>query len=93
MTKFIRTLSGSLYEWDEKNKQVRRLSGVKEPTERQGADLEWRAYEEIMLAVNRSMIIVWSSHSDNGGELICKTTQTSSIEAIGDSLAAVVAVN
>lgn len=46
MTRF-RTSSGSEYELDEEAKQIRRLSGVKQPTERQGPDNVWRDYEAI----------------------------------------------
>lgn len=46
MTTYI-TESGSVYEVDHDNKRVRRLSGVKDPTPRQGKDGEWKTYVEL----------------------------------------------
>ena len=42
---FFKTISGSVYELDTKEKRVRRLAGVKEPTSRQGHDGDWKVYE------------------------------------------------
>jgi hypothetical protein len=43
----LRTESGSVYELDQVNKRVRRLSGVRAATARQGADGAWRQYDQL----------------------------------------------
>ncbi len=93
MTKYVRTASGSIYEIDEDNRRIRRLHGNSDPTPRQGADGEYKVYKEIMIAANKAMIIVWETTSNNDGDLICRTTATSAVEAFGDKLNEVVAVN
>ena len=57
MKKYI-TESGSVYQVDEQNKLVRRLSGNKNPTPRQGIDGEWKEYYE--LHVDKIMAIQWN---------------------------------
>lgn len=42
------TISGSVYEVDEVNKQCRRLIGMKDPLPRQGKDGEWKPYIEMV---------------------------------------------
>lgn len=41
------TKSGSVYEVDQVNKRIRRLIGVKETTDRQGPEGEWRSYKDL----------------------------------------------
>lgn len=42
-----KTESGSVYQVDAKGKRVRRLTGVKEPTPRQGQDGEWKTFYDM----------------------------------------------
>jgi len=93
MTKYVRTISGSIYEIDEDNKCIRRLHGIANPTPRQGADGEYKTYKEIIIAANKAMVIVWETTSNEDGELICRTTSTSSVEAFGNKLSEVSVVN
>jgi hypothetical protein len=59
----FQTESGSLYEVNEIDKQVRRLNGASDPTPRQGKDGEWKHYDAILsgIEVGRSVMIVWTS--------------------------------
>jgi hypothetical protein len=91
--KYVRTYSSSIYEIDEEAKKIRRLHGIKDPTPRQGNDGDWKDYKEIIIALNKQLIIVWGNGTNANGEAIMKTTATSSIEAIGDSLNAVAITN
>lgn len=54
------TETGSTYEVDEAQKRVRRLSGNKAPTARQGYDREWRSYEACTpIEVGRCVTFCW----------------------------------
>jgi hypothetical protein len=56
------TRSGSVYQVDTKNKQVRRLVGVFDPTPRQGADGQFRKFVDIVpnpIEVGKSVVFVW----------------------------------
>lgn len=83
------TASGSLYEVDFSQKRIRRLSGKNDPTPRQGADGEWKVYEEISsfsgveneMVIGSPAIIVWNKSSSNM-QLEVKTTLTSDIVSI-----------
>ncbi len=60
MSKVVTTVSGSVYEVDEADKNVRRLNGIKDPTPRLGQDGDWRAYDSIHgPEIDKSMVIVW----------------------------------
>jgi hypothetical protein len=54
------TLSGSAYEVDIGSNRIRRLSGVKDPTPRQGQDGQWHSYEHIDLEVGEGAWIHWN---------------------------------
>lgn len=54
------TASGSTYEVDKDNKQVRRLNGKNDPTPRQGQDGQWRKYADISVVVGDSAMIFWN---------------------------------
>ncbi len=52
------TATGSIYEVDEANKQIRRMHGTHPPRSRQGVDGEWKQYEELHKYLN-GLLIVW----------------------------------
>lgn len=73
-TKYLyKTASGSIYEVRPANKEIRRVFGINEPTERQGADGEWKKYEDLSTDFDH-LVIIWG---DVDG--IYKTTVTSKI--------------
>lgn len=84
------TLSGSVYEVNEEEKQIRRLSGLNKPSESQGEDGEWKEYEILcsssfgLLKEEEPAVIVWGFDklSDNGSGIL-KTTVTSPIVFLG----------
>lgn len=53
------TLSGSVYEVDKARKLIRRLSGVKDPTPRQGVDGIWKRYESVSVELQKNATIIW----------------------------------
>lgn len=56
----FKTESGSEYEVNADDKKIRRLFGKVKPTDRQGADGEWKKYEDISdIVVGRSVIVVY----------------------------------
>jgi len=60
----FKTATGSTYEIDETNKRVRRLSGVKAATARQGKDGDWRPYVDITeVKVGSPVMIFWDPAS------------------------------
>lgn len=77
------TVSGSVYEINESKQVIRRLSGVKDPTERQGSDSIWKYYEKLFSppTVGESLVIVWKIEEVDG-EMVFRTTQTSPIIGI-----------
>lgn len=93
MTKYARTFTGSIYEIDEDAKKIRRLSGVKDSTPRQGADGDWKQYQEIMMTPLKNMVIIWETTINPDGELINRATATSPVEAFGDTLDAIATIN
>ena len=71
------TLSGSVYELDRENKCIRRLTGIANPTPRQGKNGEYRTYLYIhpeLPELNESLLITW--YIEDG---IHKCTETSPI--------------
>lgn len=79
MVRFL-TETGSIYEIDEANKQVRRISGQHAPTHRQGEDGCWRTYYSItnLLAwVGGRVLIVWDQVEEEDGQTILQSTLTS----------------
>lgn len=56
----FKTLSGSKYQVDLEKKQIRRLFGNAPPTDRQGADQEWKDYTDLSpLKIGEGALIVW----------------------------------
>jgi len=58
----FKTLTGSTYEIDLTNKKIRRVSGLNDPTQRQGADGDWRNYDEVIpspIEIDKSVVIYW----------------------------------
>lgn len=92
--KFI-TTSGSVYEVDEKNHNIRRLIGKGDPTPRQGKDGEWRKYAELRpspLEIGAQAMIVWGSDVPllpetvlQEGESAIKITTTSLVIEIDEA--------
>ena len=55
------TMSGSTYEVDEQNKQIRRLKGQSDPTPRQGEDGRWKPYQDLSeIKQGEPVFIVWT---------------------------------
>ena len=66
------TETGSRYEVDAENKQIRRLSGANAATKRQGKDGDWKKYENISsIEIGKSVIIDWG-----GGEDLLEETKS-----------------
>jgi hypothetical protein len=62
----LRTVSGSVYELDEAAKRLRRLSGVRAATARQGADGAWRQYDQLgpdTPVVGLPLFVKWADES------------------------------
>ena len=77
----FKTVTGSLYEIDQKNKKFRRLSGILDPTLRVGKDGQWKEYGSLLPNVptlDSVLMIVWRV-TDEG---VWQTTVTSPIEQI-----------
>lgn len=73
----ITTQTGSIYELDKDNKQVRRLAGKSKPTMRQAKDGEWQTYHDILMpAIGMSLFIMWDKHD--------KCTITSPIRTVSN---------
>lgn len=77
------TETGSIYEVDEANKRIRRLTGKGNPTPRMGLDGEWREYHDLNLNSHGGLSITWvidQVEDENGNYGSCfRTTQTSSV--------------
>lgn len=54
------TECGSLYEVDHANNRIRRLSGLKDPTPRQGKDGEWKNFHAIYTTMENRFLIDWN---------------------------------
>jgi len=75
----FRTESGSSYEVSLKEKKIRRLSGINDPTSRQGSDGEWKEYFSISNPViGKGLWIAWKIENSHLGK-IAKSTITSPI--------------
>jgi hypothetical protein len=81
------TVSGSLYEVDATNKRIRRLSGNKPPTERQGND--WKQYDSISaIEVGQPVLIIWNEGTPllpDSPEGALPTTMTSFVQSIEEA--------
>ena len=67
MTVTFATESGSLYELDPANRRVRRISGERAPTPRQGTDGEWKTYESWMPFIHPDgALAVWFDWTGRG---------------------------
>lgn len=56
------TESGSIYELDRTNNQIRRLNGAEDPTPRQGKDGEWKKFTYCTEVIEKqSVIINWEN--------------------------------
>jgi hypothetical protein len=82
--KVFHTESGSVYQLDEANQKIRRLSGVNAPTPRQGQDGEWRPYAEVMFIPNGSCLIHWYYDDDPVEGKIGRCTMTSKVTKMED---------
>lgn len=81
-----KTESGSTYEVDYDGKRVRRMSGTKEPTERQGKDGEWKVYEDIIRpTIGHRLAFVWTSESVEDGLTVYRTTFTTPVTHINEN--------
>jgi len=85
------TKSGSIYEVDETNKQVRRVSGLCAGTERLGNDGNWKTYREISnpIVVGQPVLIVWTNDAQllgqyDAGDVVVPTTITSVVVMVGE---------
>lgn len=76
----FRTLSGSMYEVDRANMQVRRLKG--ETLDTCVANGEWRKYDHITIMVNNPGLIVWASAIETAPNALLPGTVTSLITQI-----------
>ncbi len=71
----------SVYEIDTENKMIRRLTGIRDATPRQGKDGEWKKYGEISkIAVGEKVVFMWAEEDG-----ILKTTVTSQVVEIDAS--------
>ena len=59
----IHTETGSIYEINEKEKKIRRITGEGNPTERVGKDGSWKDYLNIdildTMSGDKQMLIIW----------------------------------
>jgi hypothetical protein len=72
----VQTVTGSVYEINEKDQLIRRRSGTREPTVYQGPDEQWRSFVGIEF-IDNEMLIIWSK--DKG---MTKCTRTSKVKKI-----------
>jgi len=80
MIRVIKTIR-STYEVDIDNKKIRRLNGERVPTQRQGTDGEWKAYEEItQAAIGVPFITVW--RTEDG---VMKSTMSSPVTEVSET--------
>ncbi len=70
----------SIYELDPDQHRIRRVSGVNDPTLRQGDDGEWQTYLTISeVVVGSIVVIVWEYNVEDGS---AKGTNTSIVQQI-----------
>lgn len=74
----FKTETGSTYEMDRAHRRIRRLDGVKAPTERQGADGIWKEYADAKLEMWRPCVIVWRYDETAEGQ-VARCTETSRV--------------
>ena len=75
------TKSGSVYQIDQNNLKIRRVSGLLPTTNRQGKNGEWKIFIDCSpVEKGKPVIIIWSYDlTDNG--LVARTTATSVVES------------
>ena len=78
------TETGSIYEVDETNKKIRRLSGNKDATGRQG-DGDWKSYQGLVLKLNESALIFWTDEVKPFIKGAIPATETSYVVSITES--------
>ena len=76
------TETGSIYEIDNINKKIRRLSGQENPTPRIGQDGQWRKFKTIEKISNGQMLIIWDFEG-----LVAKSTLTSIVVRTEEDIA------
>lgn len=75
----FKTESGSVYELDWDNKRIRRVTGIKDPTPRQGKDGDWKEYLYVSsIIIGQSVVICWKIEETDQGS-VHRTTMTSRI--------------
>jgi hypothetical protein len=58
----FKTITGSVYEIDNENKQLRRVNGLEDPTPRVGLDGVWKPFVEVTTpVVGKPVTILWNS--------------------------------
>ena len=81
------TMSGSTYEVDVINKQIRRLSGQRQASIRQGKDGEWKSYSKTLITPQNTMLIFWDKDVKpiiEGAMPATETTEIVSVEISDD---------
>lgn len=88
----VETISGSYYEIDEANNQIRRLKGNGDITPRFGEDGKWKKYRMILpetIQVGKGMIIAWEQDTPllpetrvDGDEIAIPATYTSNVKRV-----------
>lgn len=56
---FFKTETGSTYEVDLKEKKIRRVLGIDDPTPRQGKDGEWKTFKSLLIEKGEPAYIMW----------------------------------
>lgn len=91
MKKF-HTETGSVYQVNTNSKQIRRLTGVRDPQPRQGKDGEWKTYIELLLDVGMNAVIFWDPastplHEGSPAGAAPSTITSKVVEIIDESVA------
>lgn len=73
----VLTASGSIYEIDQYESKIRRVSGSTPGTQRVGQDGEWRTFMDMV--IGETLFIVWRQNPET---LVLETTVTSPIERV-----------
>lgn len=80
MIERFRTHSGSTYEVDHDNHQIRRLSGNHPPTARQGSDERWKPYQGISeILTGQCVLVSWEVVGN-----VARCTLTSEVVECGE---------
>lgn len=69
------TEAGSVYQVDHEKKMVRRLSGTKSPTDRQGQDGEWKQFIGIAFGSNGRIFFEWEVGKGTVTSRVLKTQE------------------